>query len=209
MRLLDHIVYTVPDLPAAMEDLARRLGVQPVIGGRHDTQGTKNALINLDNGAYFEILAADDTNTAIPPPRWMGVDVLTRPQITRWALKSDDLAADGQVLQAYHPGMGRPTAGSRQRPDGSWLRWTLNLPLPTPEVEVVPFMVDWSASEVHPHDVLPDMGCRLVSLVVLHPEPEKIKAVLAQLNCELEVRQADAAGLRLEVRGPSGAFVVL
>jgi hypothetical protein len=204
LRKIDHVVYTVPNLESAVEDLAKKLGVRPVIGGRHDTQGTKNALIKLNDGAYLEILAADDENTTIPPPRWMGVDVLTGPKITRWALKSGDLAADAAILKSVDPALGEIKAGSRRRPDGSWLRWELIMPTATPEVDVLPFMVDWSSSDVHPHDVLPEMGCSISELIVTHPEPRAVSATLKQLGAPLPVREAPEAGLRLVLRCPAG-----
>jgi len=203
-RKIDHIVYTVSNLEAAIADLTTRLGVRPVIGGRHDTRGTRNALVNLDNGAYLEILAADDENTAVSPPRWMGVDVLTGPKITRWALKSDDLTADAAILKNTDPALGETKAGSRQRPDGSWLRWQLIMPTATPEVDVLPFMVDWSGSDVHPHEVLPDTGCGIINLFALHPEPGEVKTTLNTLGWDMPVLSAPEAGLRLVLRCPAG-----
>ena len=208
MRHLDHIVFTVPDLEAAVNDLEQRLGVKPVIGGRHATQGTKNALINLDKGAYLEILAADAANTDIPPPRWMGVDVLTGPKITRWALKSDDLPADAAVLSAHDAALGQTKAGSRLRPNGSTLRWELILPTATPEVDILPFMVDWSASDIHPHEALPAMGCAVVRLELSHPRPKELRPVLRELGVALTVVRADEPGIQLVLRCPAGEVVV-
>lgn len=200
----DHLVYTVPNLEAAIDDLEAKLGVRPVFGGYHDTQGTKNALINLDHGAYLEILAADDNNTAIPPPRWMGVDVLTKAQMTRWALKSADLPADSKILREYDAAMGTIFGGSRQTAGGGWLRWEMILPTATPEVEVIPFMVDWRRSDIHPHEALPDMGCSLVELCATHPEPELIIPVLEQLGAKLRVEKGTTAALRAKIECPFG-----
>lgn len=207
-RILDHLVYTVPNLEAAMDDLEARLGVRPAFGGYHATRGTKNALVNLDNGAYLEILAADDENTATPPPRWMGVDLLTGPKLTRWAVKSDDLPADQAILRAYDAALGEISAGSRQTAGGGWLRWEMILPLPAPEVDIIPFMVDWRQSEIHPHDNLPDMGCSVVEMSATHPEPEKINAVLQQLGVKLTVKAGAVAGLRAVIRCPKGEVVL-
>ncbi len=208
MRKIDHIVYTVPNLEAAITNLENRLGVKPVIGGRHATQGTKNALINLDNGAYLEILAADDENTNIATPRWMGVDVLTRPQITRWALKSDDLTADGNILQNHDPALGQTKAGSRQRPDGSTLRWALILPTSVPEVDILPFMVDWRASDIHPNEAMPDMGCSVVEIQLSHPQPSTIQPVLQELDAPLVVAKADTPRIGLLLRCPAGKVLL-
>jgi hypothetical protein len=204
MRKIDHIVYTVPNLEEAVAELEARLGVKPLIGGRHDTQGTRNALINLNDGAYLEILAADDENTNIPPPRWMGVDVLSRPRITRWALKSNNLTTDGKVLREHDPALGHTKAGSRQRPDGSMLRWELILPTSVPEVDVIPFMVDWSQSDIHPHEALPDMGCSIIELLLQHPEPERIQPVLQELGVKVPVTKGEEPDIILVLRCPAG-----
>ena len=89
-RKIDHIVYAVPDLSAACDELEELLGVRPIFGGYHDSQGTKNALLNLGNQCYLELLAVDEANTKIEAPRWMGVDLIQHPRITRWAIKSDN-----------------------------------------------------------------------------------------------------------------------
>ena len=36
---LDHLVYVVPDLHAAIDDLEKKTGVRPVIGGKHVALG--------------------------------------------------------------------------------------------------------------------------------------------------------------------------
>jgi hypothetical protein len=56
-----------------------KLGVKPVIGGRHLLHGTKNALINLGNQCYLEILAKDEENPTFKGTRWMGIDLITQP----------------------------------------------------------------------------------------------------------------------------------
>ncbi|WP_020571611.1 VOC family protein [Neolewinella persica] len=203
-RPIDHLVYTVPNLEAAIDDLEAKLGIRPVFGGYHDTQGTKNALVNLDNGAYLEILAADDNNTAISPPRWMGVDCLTRARMTRWAIKSEALPADSNTLRAYDEAMGTIFGGSRQTASGGWLRWEMILPTAEPEVDILPFMVDWRKSDVHPHEVLPNMGCSLVEVYATHPEPEMVLSVLEQLGVGLRVEKGPQIDLRMKLECPKG-----
>jgi len=98
-RKIDHIVFAVPNLEAAMNEFEELTGIRPAFGGYHTTQGTKNAVVNLGNDCYLEILAADNDNTQIAPPRWMGIDLIESPQITRWSLKSKDLQSDSAVLK--------------------------------------------------------------------------------------------------------------
>jgi len=59
----DHIVYAVTNLEAAIDEFEKLSGLRPVFGGYHTTKGTKNALVNLGNECYLEILAIDEGNT--------------------------------------------------------------------------------------------------------------------------------------------------
>ena len=43
--LIDHLVYAVPDLQAAVADVTERFGVRAQSGGRHIGLGTHNALL--------------------------------------------------------------------------------------------------------------------------------------------------------------------
>ena len=45
---IDHLVYAVPDLAAAVADIEERTGVAPVPGGAHVGRGTYNALLRAD-----------------------------------------------------------------------------------------------------------------------------------------------------------------
>lgn len=208
MRQIDHIVYTVLDLDTAISDFEKQLGVRPIFGGYHTTFGTKNALINLDNGIYLELLAADETNTDVKPPRWMGVDLLTRNQITRWALKSDNLEKDRVPLKMYNPEMGNIRSGSRNTASGSLLQWQLIMPLPSPEVELIPFMVDWSTSETHPHNELPNMNCELLELIATHPNPDLFSEAFQALGLKFRIDQSEEIGLKLRLNCPKGIIEI-
>lgn len=179
--MIDHLVYCVPDLEKAMNDFEQRSGIRPVFGGYHTTQGTKNALVRLSGNTYLEFLAIDENNENVMPPRWMGIDLLQGPKMTRWALKSNQLAVDAACLKSYDPKMGEITSGQRTITTGAVLRWEIAMPLVTPEVEVAPFLLDWSTSSSYPADDLAD-GCQLIELLLFHPEPEVITQLLTTLK---------------------------
>jgi len=141
-RKIDHIVYAVQNLDIVIEEFEAKLGVRPIFGGFHKSFGTKNALVSLGENCYLELLAADNKNTEVAKPRWKGVDMLQKNQITRCALKSNQLSVDSSILKIENPEMGTIRRGSRNIENGALLQWDLIMPLPHPEVELLPFMVD-------------------------------------------------------------------
>jgi len=203
-KSIDHIVYAVSDLDTASKEFEKKLGVAPIFGGYHTTEGTKNALINLQNDMYLEIIAIDHSNTNSTQKRWMGVDVLTKDQITRFALKSKNLIKDSTILKKYHPAMGSLKNGSRHTTNGQVLQWELLMPLPTPEVTLIPFLLDWSRSESHPHKLLPNMGCSLISINATHPTPEKVQPILKELGYNLNIKKQEQISLQVTLDTPNG-----
>ncbi len=203
-RRIDHIVYAVSDLDAAILEFEQKFGVRPLYGGYHKTFGTKNALVNLNDQIYLELIAVDNNNLGVMPPRWMGVDLLTKNQITRWAIKSDSLKKDSKILKTYNLKMGNIVAGARNTADGSLLQWQLTMPLPTPEVELIPFLLDWSATDKHPSRIMPNTGCELIELYGTHPNPETIEDVLNALQCDFRVEKSEHMSIQLELNTPNG-----
>lgn len=206
-RQIDHIVYSVPDLEIACNDLEKLLGVRPVFGGYHRTQGTKNALLNLGNQCYLELLAIDEANIEIKPPRWMGIDLITRPQITRWAIKSSTLQQDRLHLKRHNSKLGEIDGGQRKMQDGNVLKWRMILPIAEPVVDIVPFMVDWQGSSHHPTDKLLK-GCRLVEVKVFHPQPSIVQAVFENLGVDLKVKKGEEVRISILVEGLKGVVEI-
>lgn len=203
-RLIDHMVYAVFDLDEAIDRFETLLGVRPIFSGHHTTFGTKNALINLTDGAYLELLAIDSSNTSVIPPRWMGMDVLTKPRITRWALKANDFKDDSRILTEYQTEMGQIVGGSRNTDKGKLLQWNLTLPLAHPEVELMPFIIDWGKSETHPTHELPEMDCKLLEISATHPYPEIFTKAFEKLDIDLSVEKAVDIDLKMTIQSPLG-----
>ncbi len=166
----------------------------------------KNALLNLSNGAYLELLAADEENKVILPPRWMGIDLIDCSRITRWALKSQNLESDSTHLQSHNPALGKIQGGQRKTQDGSLLKWQLIMPTATPMMDVLPFMVDWQESSHHPTDRLSDI-CPLLEVKIAHPQPEIIQAIFEQLELQLEVKKG-IERIEIVLEGRNGRFAI-
>ncbi|MFY0592792.1 VOC family protein [Roseivirga sp.] len=202
-RKLDHIVYVVKDLAEACDHFEALLGVRPVFGGYHPSQGTKNALISLGNDQYLELIAIDYDNKKIAAPRWMGIDLIQKAQVTRWAIKSDNLVADAAILQKANPQLGQIKEGKRQTSNGDLLEWKLLLPLAHPEVELLPFSIDWGQNNTHPTNSMDD-NCELVELFGYHPKPESITPTLIEMGIDLKIFKAETIKLKAKINCPNG-----
>ena len=202
-RVVDHIVFCVADLDEAIDHIKSLLGIRPVFGGYHKNKGTKNALLNLGNKCYLELLAIDDTNTDFKGDRWMGIDMLDGPKITRWSLKSNDLEKDSDILSQKSQNLSQIIEGSRETSSGKLLSWSMIAPYHSPEIEVLPFMTDWSKSDIHPADSLEE-GCKLNKVYLFHPKPEEVMPFLSQLGVDIVVKEGDEMKIEIEIMSPNG-----
>ncbi len=203
MRLIDHLVYCVPELEKACSYLAQVLGVEPSMGGRHLTKGTKNAVLNLGNACYLEVLALDQDNEERNGPRWMGIDLISSPRVTRWSLKSQTLFSDSEVLKSYNPRMGEIDGGSRELGGGGILEWQMTLPLAEPIIDLVPFVTQWPVTSIHPTERMENI-CSLEYIRFTHPEPKAIQEVFNQLEIENRLLKGAEPEIRIGIRGPKG-----
>jgi len=207
MRTIDHLVYSVLDLGKAISDFERLTGIRPTFGGYHTTRGTKNAIVNLGNACYLELLAIDEENKDIAAPRWMGVDFISKAQMTRFALKSDDLDSDSAILRKYNPQMGEINGGQRQMSNGKMLTWEMILPLAAPAVDIVPFMTDWRKSDVHPTDNMKEQ-CIFIGFKFIHPNPEKMMNLLSELGMNTKVERGEEIEIKAIIKSPKGIIEI-
>lgn len=193
-------MYCVPDLAKAVAEFAQKTGVKPTYGGRHLRQGTHNALLKIGDKMYLEFLAIDPENQDVPPPRWMGIDLLTTPKITRWALHSDDIERDKKILPAD---LAVTHAAQRQTAAGDLLHWQMTLPLPSPEVELLPFFINWKA--VHPTDNLMQ-EMQLEKVEFGYPKPAEFQQF--ELQVEQETFHAKESRIRVHFAGEKGEIIL-
>ncbi|MCB0518880.1 MAG: VOC family protein [Lewinellaceae bacterium] len=203
---IDHLVYAVPDLDQAIKDIEKKFGIAPIKGGTHKSQGTHNALVHLGSRRYLEILAIDKSNKQVKPPHWMGLDLIGRPRLTRWAVSTNDLDKDVDFLTEIDPRLGEIKGGQRRRPDGTKLFWKFSLPLPAPEVEVLPFIINWQGSD-HPTNTLPE-GCNLIALKATHPTPFLIEPAIHALDVDIEIDTAVEVSLTAIIDTPNGVVEI-
>jgi len=191
-----------------MDELESILGIRPAFGGYHKTQGTKNALLNLGSGCYLEVLAIDYDNTAIKASRWMGIEHITSPRITRWALKSNRIESDVEILKRYNDAMGTIFQGSRKTTNGDILAWEMTLPLANPKIELIPFVVDWSDSDYHPTEKL-NHKCTLKDIRFSSSTADKTNLVFDELGISNSIYQGVKKEISITIESPNGLISLI
>lgn len=183
------------------------LGVRAALGGRHPALGTRNALLGLGPGRYFEILGPDPDAPRPAVPRPMGLDDLREPRLGSWAAKASSLDVFATRAAARGIDIGRVRTGSRMRPDGVTVSWTSTDSAMAHRMDgLVPFFIDWGDSP-HPSESAPS-GCELVELCAEHPRAEALRSALVLLGLELRVDTGQAPALEATLRSPAGTVTL-
>ena len=201
--MIDHLVYAVPNLDKAIDDLEERTGIRAAYGGSHPGRGTRNALLSLGVGVYLEVIGPDPSQPA-PAQRWLGIDESMRPRLATWAAKATDIDAKVERAKAAGYDPGPVIAGSRQRPDGSILEWRLTVRPEPAGHGLVPFLIEWGMSD-HPSKSAPP-GCLLRSLSAVHPDPASVRGMLDALGVSLAVSKDERPALIAVLDTPRGTL---
>jgi len=210
---LDHIVVAAASLDDGARFIRERLGVEIPPGGRHETMGTHNRVMRIGDKSYLEVIAIDPEAAAPQRPRWFALDdpimrarLEAGPRIVTWAARSADAVAT--VQEAAFP-LGAVVPASRGA-----LSWRLTIPPDghLPGGGVIPHVIEWD-SGARPWEGMADPGCRLVELVLAHPDPEWLTDALRSI-CPKGFGQIAIVGgaepeLSAHIRRPDGAIATL
>jgi hypothetical protein len=144
---IDHVVIACRDPESAAADLEQRLGVAAGGGGRHEGAGTYNRIIWLAD-SYLELIGVDDREAASSHPLGRAVVAALDEHgggFVSYAIASDALEADVEMLRRAGSSIGEPVHGSRRRPDGETVEWWTAMPQQLGPDEV-PFLIAHAAT---------------------------------------------------------------
>lgn len=179
--MIDHVIYAAPDLEPAIAEFTRRYGIAPSPGGRHIVFGTRNALVGLTKNMFLEIVAIDPQQDVPANRRFLALDTTSTPSFAGWCARaSRPLEETVAIARGVGCDLGEILSMSRSRPDGTTLSWTVTSPFAGREGGVLPFYIE-RGSAPNPASSLPPL-LTLVSLTVIHPDADRIHAVLNALG---------------------------
>ncbi len=133
--------------------------------------GTHNQVINTGAGTYLEAIAIDPDGTAPDRPRWFGLDEFSGPAaLHHWVVRTPDVVA---ISGAEDLGEVTPM----QRGD---LTWRIGIPADGRlRVDgVAPSVITWDVAPPQ----LPSSSLKLISLTLLHPDVQRVRALLESLD---------------------------
>ena len=158
-----------------------------------------NALIGLRSPAYLEVMGIDHRQDVAPAERPFALDRTSLPRFVAWCARAArPLEATVEIAAAAGLDLGEIRTMSRRRPDGSTFSWTMTTPW-AKRYDVLPFYIDWGDG-ASPAASLPP-ALTLVSLTLVHPQPERIRSMLDALGeAEVDVESGPAPELKVQLR---------
>ncbi len=203
---VDHLVYAAGDLCRGIAEIEQLLGIRASLGGRHRIWGTQNALVGLGSRCYLEIIAPDPEYSPSARARPFNLDQDAPSRLVAWAANATEL----ELLRAaaFRSGvtLGDVQSGSRQRPDGIVLRWTLTDLCCVVADGIIPFFIDWGPS-FHPAPTAA-AGAALASLRAQHPNAGQVSEMLRALALPLSVTIGRGPALIVEIDSPKGRVLL-
>ena len=191
---LDHLAVVCRSIEEGVASVERALGVGMSPGGKHDVMGTHNALLSLGPDVYLEAISVDPAASPPDRNRWFNLDNHAGPpQLANWVCRTDDIAT---ALDAAQEGTGTPMALARG--ELAW-RMAVNETGKLPFDGAMPALIQWD-TDAHPCQTLPDVGLRLHSLDVFHPEASGLLEAFPALKTLGSVTVRRGPGKRLVAR---------
>jgi hypothetical protein len=202
--VLDHLVYATPDLNSTVDRIEALFGVRAAVGGHHKAWRTTNALLSLGTRMYLEIMGPDDSARVPNQPRPFDLDDLVAPRLVTWVARSADMQTVIVKARRHGVDLGELRERSRQKPDGSVLKWTMTDLTKPREGGVIPYFINWGTS-AHPAETSPE-GCKLLTVQLSHPDAGRIGQILSHLGIEAAVDFGAKASLEALIETPQGQF---
>lgn len=204
MLALDHLVVSAVRLDEGAAAVEAALGVSLAAGGAHPTMGTHNRLLSLGPGLYLEVIAVDPAGPRPSRPRWFDLDNFDREsRLTNWVSRCENLTAELDGLPAECGEVHDLARGD--------FRWSMAIPRDgrLPFDGAFPGLIEWQGAP-HPADRLPDAGCRLRRLRVVHPDAGSLRQLLAGRmdDPRVFIEEGPVKSLSAEIDTPRGPRVL-
>jgi hypothetical protein len=205
MLTIDHAIIAVQDPTATAEELVQR-GLRAIPGGRHPGHGTGNWIVPLGS-TYLELMTVIDADEAEGSPmgRWMLRSSRHGDRLAAVCLRTD------AIDEVAHRIGYRPEPMSREREDGTVLRWRLAGLEAAMSDEHLPFFITWDADDdQHPgrmpvdHDVTVDG----ISWIEYGGDPKRLAEWLGDHSLPIRSVDEQPGPRRLAIATADGPVII-
>jgi len=164
----DHLVHFIRRTPAEAASQMCRLGFHALNGGRHQHWGTANSLCYFDL-SYLEFLAVEEEKIASrsdnPLIQQLAGDLARFGEgVGQVALRTTDIHGWAKRLRRHGLNVTGPVPGSRQREDGSVIRWSMLFAASDQVHLPLPFLIEWEQPDEERRTDLTQRG-----IIAAHP----------------------------------------
>lgn len=182
---LDHLTVIAPTLTEGVSHVQNCLNLDVPFGTRHDYMGTHNHRLQLGNSVYLEIVALDTAGREPGRPRWFGLDNQQKVRsdwndgrrLRGWVANTQTI---NSVLSIHDAIFGDKVALPTADPN---FAFTIPKDGSLPLDGVAPSIIDHRGDSSYVASI-PDMGARLHSLTLEHPDPTGIEALYRELSID-------------------------
>ncbi len=207
MLKLDHITVIAPTLIEGVSHVQDCLDLEVPFGTRHDYMGTHNHRLQLGNTVYLEIVALDPDGTEPGRARWFGLDNQEKVRsdwnegrrLRGWVASADAIDSVVSNRRAIFGDKvplpaANPTFDFSIPEDGS-------LPLDG----AAPSIIDHRGDRTSMTSI-PDLGARLRSLTLEHPNSAAIETLYRELSIDHPptILQGPKVRYRAQIETPTG-----
>lgn len=194
---LDHLTVIAPTLAEGVSHVRASLDLDVPFGQSHDYMGTHNHLLQLGDSVYLEIVALDPAGRSPGRRRWFGLDDQKSlraawdagRRLRGWVARTNGIDV---ILAGREAVFGRKVALPVLNP-------TFDFSIPDdgslPLDGALPSIID-RRGKPRSMATIADLGARLRSFVLGHPEPETVVRLYRELAIDRPPAVAMAPRLR-------------
>ncbi len=207
MLKLDHLTVIAPSLAEGVAHVRACLDLDVPFGQRHRYMGTHNHLLQLGAMTYLEIVALDPEGEKPGRRRWFGLDDYAKVRadwdegrrLRAWVARTDAIA---EVIA------GREAVFGEKVPLPA-VNSTFDFAIPVdgtlPLDGVAPSLID-RRGKPRSMTTIADLGARLVSFSLEHPDPDAVSALYGQLDIDRppEILRGPTLRYRARIGTPAG-----
>lgn len=207
MLKLDHLTVIAPSLSEGVAHVRECLSLDLPFGSRHDYMGTHNHRLQLGNSVYLEVVAFDPAGVDPGRARWFGLDNHRQVRadwedgrrLRGWVANTEAIQT---VIAAHAPVFGDPVPLPATAPT-----FTFSIPKDgtLPLDGAAPSLIDHHGDASY-IAAIPDLGARLLSMTLEHPDPAVVEALYHSLGIDRPpgVLRGPQVRLRARIATPDG-----